>query len=424
MIMAPLRRSGWVLADYGVSAATNMVLTVMVARNVTRAEFGVFAILYGYYVLVVELSRATFSEPLLVRIAAAPHHRRRLADSAGAAAVFGAVAAVVLIPLSVMLRGAVDPAALVLAITLPGLLVQDALRVGFVAIGQGAKSLLNDLFWGVSQAAALCLLFAAGADLVWALTAWAGAGLAAAALGMAQARVVPRLTALRRWMRDYGRLARPYAVEVAVIATAAYAGTLAVSVVAGVSAVGALRAGNTLLGPVGLICAAGRTIAISECRRVVVRSPNRLVPTMLVIGGSLAAVAACWGLVMLSLPPSLGVRLVGRSWSTARDVLPPLIAVQFISAIAMTMGGAMRALEAIREQFTLRILGGALAFLGPTLGAAWSGAFGAAAGLATLNALGCVATLLVFVRIVARSRANDLHSPGALPPVAEQAEVS
>jgi O-antigen/teichoic acid export membrane protein len=424
MIKAPLRRSGWVLADYGVSAATNMLLTVMVARNVTRAEFGVFAVLYGYYVLVVELSRATFSEPLLVRASTASHPSRRLADSAGAAAVFGAVAAMILVPLSVLLRGGLDSAALVLAMALPGLLVQDALRVGFIAIGQGAKSLANDLFWGATQVAALVLLFTAGAGLVWALAAWAGAGLAAAALAMAQARVMPRCTAVRGWWRDYGRLSRPYAVEVAVIATAAYAGTLAVGVVAGVAAVGALRAGNTLLGPVGLVCAAGRTIAISECRRAIARSPDRLVPTMLVIGGSLAAVAVCWGLVILSLPPSLGGRLVGSSWTTARAVLPPLVAVQFISAVVMTMGGAMRALEAVREQFTLRILGGALAFLGPTVGAAWSGAFGAAVGLATLNALGCALTFLVFVRVLARRRANALHSPGSLLPVTEQAEVS
>ncbi|MEV5754572.1 hypothetical protein AB0L00_42760 [Actinoallomurus sp. NPDC052308] len=424
MIKAPLRRSGWVLADYGVSAATNMLLTVMVARNVTRAEFGVFAVLYGYYVLVVELSRATFSEPLLVRVSGASHDRRHLADSAGAAAVFGVVAATVLIPLSIMVRGGLDPAAVVLALALPGLLVQDALRVGFIAHGQAARSLANDLFWGASQAVALVLLFTAGAGLVWALAMWAGAGLAAAVLGMAQAGVVPRCTAVRGWWRDYGRLSRPYAVEVAVIATAAYAGTLAVSVVAGVAAVGALRAGNTLLGPVGLVCAAGRTIAISECRRAIAHAPSRLVPTMLVIGGSLATVAVCWGLVMLSLPPSLGDRLVGSSWTTARVVLPPLVAVQFVSTIAMTMGGAMRALEAVREQFILRVLGGALAFLGPTVGAAWHGAFGAAVGLATLNALGCVLTFLVFVRILSRRRAGRLHSPGSPVPVAEQAEVS
>ncbi|MCO5998400.1 MATE family efflux transporter [Actinoallomurus rhizosphaericola] len=424
MSIAPLRRSGWVLADYAVSAATNMLLTVMVARHVTRAEFGAFAILYGYYVLVVELSRATFSEPLLVRATAAADPRRQLADSAGAAAVFGGVAALVLVALSVVVRGGLPSPVLVLALLLPGLLVQDALRMGFVAIGRGARSLANDLFWGTSQATALVLLFTVGVGLAGALAAWAGAGLAAAVLGMAQARVVPRFTAVRGWMRDYGRLARPYAIEVAVIATATYAGTLAVSVVAGVSAVGALRAGTTLLGPVGLVCAAGRTIAISECRRVIGDSPNRLVPTMLVIGGSLSAVATCWGLVILSLPPSLGVALVGRSWSTARVVLPPLVLVQLIGAIVIAMGGAMRALEAVREQFTLRVLSGAMSFLGPMVGAACGGAFGAAVGLAAVNAFGCVVTVLVFRRFRARSRAAGPHSCGAPVPVVERAEVS
>jgi hypothetical protein len=402
MSLAPLRRSGWVMADYAVSAATNVLVTLTVARQVTGAEFGSFALLYGYYVLVLELSRAAFSEPLLIRLPArADQGRRRLGDSAGSAAVFGVLAAVALVPLAATVLGGLGVSALTIAVSLPGLLVQDALRVGFVALGQGRKALLNDLFWGVSQCAALGLLTLLGVGSA-ALGAWAGAGLAAAGLGLLQARAVPRVGALRGWMRDYGRLARPYVAEVATIAIATYAGMLTVGVVAGTAAVGALRAGTTMLGPVGLVCAAGRTVAISECSRIVAHAPCRLERMMLVLGACLTAAVGCWGLVTVSLPASVGRELVGASWPGARAVLPALIVVQLMSAIVVTFGGAMRALEAIRAQLALRVLGGILTFLGLAVGATWQGAVGGAVGLAAVNVAGCAITAVVFLRLRAR----------------------
>jgi hypothetical protein len=104
-------------------------------------------------------------------------------------------AALALIPIGIVMGGSVGAALLGLAATFPGLLLQDAWRFAFFAAGRGRDAFLNDVAWAIFLVPAFALAGLAGASLFAITLAWVSMGLAAsaaAAVGIAQARLPPR----------------------------------------------------------------------------------------------------------------------------------------------------------------------------------------------------------------------------------------
>jgi hypothetical protein len=118
--------------------------------------------------------------------------------------------------------------------------------------------------------------------------------------------------------------------------------------------------------------------------RIAARAPPAGAPRG--AGGALAAVAACWALVLLLLPDSLGPELLGDTWETASALLPATGAQYVFMALGAT---GLLTLRVLRPRATLPIqltfslvsicclLGGYA--LGGVLGAAWGLCAGSAA---------------------------------------------
>src|SRR5262245_15550550 len=116
-------KSAWGLADQALSSATNVALTVVIAREVGAADLGAFGVAYAAYLILVGLSRAVCSEPLLVR-----HGQGGARESTGIALSCGVVAGVLLYGVALVLGGRAGSALVPLALFLPALLLKDAWR--------------------------------------------------------------------------------------------------------------------------------------------------------------------------------------------------------------------------------------------------------------------------------------------------------
>jgi hypothetical protein len=201
-----------------------------------------------------------------------------------------------------------------LGITLPGLLLQDSWRYAFFSARKGGQAFGNDLVWALSL---LPLLAAVAATeqrgVFWFVMAWGGSATLAAFVGGIQARLVPRLLGVAGWLVQHWELGLRYLAENLSLSGASQLRLYGLGWIAGVAAVGALRAAELLLGPLNVLIMGIGLMAVPEAARMVRRSVRRLGPFCLLLSSVQAGVAVIWGMALLLLPEALGVRLLGLS---------------------------------------------------------------------------------------------------------------
>ena len=208
-----VRSFGWGLLDQMLSSVTNFALNILVARAVSPRDFGAFSLAYATYTLALGATRALALEPLVVRFSAASEDRWRSAAGSAAATslVIGAVIGMLIVLAAAVATADLRTAFVLLGIALPGLLLQDAWRFSFFASGRGDQAFLNDLVWAAALLPAAGLLLATGNQSITSLMAvWAASGWIAAAVGLAQGRILPRLDQTISWLRDQRDLSFRY----------------------------------------------------------------------------------------------------------------------------------------------------------------------------------------------------------------------
>ncbi len=378
------KRLGLGLVDQSVSSLTNFVAAVLVARAMPPAEFGAFSVAFAAYLVPLGVSRALGSEVLVVRFAAeSPENRRRgVQASAGSALLVALAASACSLVGAASTSGPLQRTLLALAVTLPGLLVQDAWRYAFFLQGRGGKAALNDLVWALGLFPALIVLTGAGAlSSSVAFLTWGGSGTVAALVGTIQARTLPRPGRAPAWWRAHRDLGPRYVGEF--VAFGAYQlSVLAVSAVAGLGAAGALRAGQLLMGPITVLFAGVGLVAIPEAARLAAISVARLRRATAGLSWGLAATAGMWGAAVAVLPGDVGRGIFGPAWGPAHSIVVPLVLVMV--GLGATSGAHMglRALGAARRGLRARTVAAVLV-VGLTVGgAALDGVRGAAYGMA------------------------------------------
>ena len=398
---AAVRRTGWSVADQALSSLGNLLLGLLVARTVGREEFGAFALAYLLYRLCVGLSRAFASEPLVVRHSGEADVEP-LRRSVGVAVEVGlALGAVTLVGAGVV-GGSVGRTLLALGVTLPGLLAQDAWRHAFLAQGRPACAAANDLAWTVSQFALIALLLVGGpvdaASLVW---AWGLSGCLAAALGAVQLRRLPVLGSSTRWLRRHRDLAPTFVVEFALAQGVQQVTLWAVGAFVGLAGLGALRAGQIVLGPLQVLFVSVPLFAIPE-GVALHRRGGGLVRAGAALSGACVLVSAVYGAALLLVPQRLGTALLGAQWEPAQTVLPALVASWVALAAATGPVVGLRVLASARRSLRVRLLAVPFSVAAGLAGAWTGGAVGGAAGLATATALSTVVWWRAFLASAAR----------------------
>ena len=132
-----INRVSWTVVDQGLSALTNLFLSILVARSATADGFGAFAIAFLVYGLVIGLARAFIGMPLQISYSSstAIELREPVRLALGAAVIFGTAAALLAFIAGAALRGESGIALITLGVWLPTLVLQDTCRMALFAGG-------------------------------------------------------------------------------------------------------------------------------------------------------------------------------------------------------------------------------------------------------------------------------------------------
>lgn len=383
-----LRRAGWGFADQALSSLTNFALGIVVARTVGADDLGAFALAFAAFLIALNGSRALTSLPLTIRHSGdvRPDWRSATSAAAGTAALVGVIGGACCLVIAAVAGGSLGQAFTALGVCLPGLLVQDIWRFAFFARGTGRDAFANDGIWALLLFPALVVLSSAGQISVFLPTiAWGLSAGVAALAGMVQARLLPRPGAALRWLRGHWDLVPRYVGEFLTMTIGDFVQPSGIGAVAGLRAVGTLRAAELLLGPFNVVFQGIQLVAIPEGVRLLHGSPTRLQRACLGLSAALGAAALAWVSLLLLLPDDLGVVILGANWAPARSVLPPMAA----SLVALgAMSGAtigLRAMAAVRRTFRVRLVTTSVKVTLVILAAAAGGALAAASVLAVTS---------------------------------------
>jgi O-antigen/teichoic acid export membrane protein len=398
------RRAAWGVGDQAVSSLTNFALLVVAARSLDPAEFGALAIALAAYGIALGITRALCGEPLAVCYSAtsvqrvSSEARGALATAAAAGVTCGCVSALV----GVVLGGALGTALIVLAVVIPGLVIQDTWRFAFFAMGRARAACANDVVWLL--ALGLLLVAVGSRSLTAVLLAWGLGGSIAAIVAIAQARFVPDPRRIGGWLRRHAHLWPRYVMEFLTVTAGWQAALLGLGVIAGLAAVGALRAGQVLLGPLNVAFLAVPLVAVPESARLWRAGRGSPARHGAWVSATLASLALVWGLLVALIPDEVGQDLLGASWTAARSLLAPLVVVMVLMGMNLGWFCALRVLGAARESLGVRLVSAPLVLAFAMVGGALDGAEGAAWGWALA---GVVAVPLWWRAVKRASRAPN-----------------
>ncbi|GAA1012050.1 hypothetical protein Aple_014280 [Acrocarpospora pleiomorpha] len=386
-------------ADQAVASATNVALTVVVAREVDPWTLGAFAVAYTLYLVAVGFSRAVASEPLLVRFSHVPadRHREGARGSTGVAIIIGVLGGLGMVAVALLVGGAIADAVVPLGLFLPALLLKDAWRFVFLAAGRPGQAIVNDLVWALAQVVCVGGVMVSGEPGVgWFVAAWGASAVVACVAGAVQARLAPSPWRAGRWLREHRDLLPSYTVDFVARAGGRNLTLLAVGWVGGLPALAAIRAAEVLFGGLNVVLQAGYLVAIPQAVGAFRKSTAALRTAVFAQSGLLVLLSLAYSAVILLIPDAWGRALVGQTWSIAEEVL--LAQALLYTGIAAITGPVvgLRALGDARRSAGVRLMLVPLYIVSSVAGASLAGAAGAVLGLGLAHLAGLILWIAQF----------------------------
>ncbi|MDT7786304.1 MAG: hypothetical protein QOF58_4723 [Pseudonocardiales bacterium] len=379
-----VRQAPWGLLDQGLSSGTNLLLTLLVARELSAQDFGGFSLCYVVYMLAVGLARATGNRPFTIEHALSDttRFREEARGLLGYSLAFALVCGLFLMAAGLASNGPVATGLLVLAILVPGLLLQDAVRGIFFAQRAAEHACLNDAIWAVLQLSALAgLLIAVPDPPLWAfLVAWGVPGAVAALCGLLQLRLVPMQLWRPRWIKRYRRLSLPLASNLLLTALPAYLLYLAMPALSDLRQLGILRGAYVFFGPLNVVFTGVSLVALPAVLRLLASQSGRRLSNQLSL--VLGLVAAAWGLLVVLLPDAAGEAILGPIWDDTRAARLWLAVSLVAEAVLVGPETIMSGLGRPARMTAVRSIGAGVTLAVGVALTLTHGAVGAAAGFA------------------------------------------
>ncbi len=403
-----VRRAGWGFADQALSSLTNFAIAIVAAHESTPRAFGLFALVFATFSLALGACRAICCEPLSVRYSGASKSDWRVGASmaTGTALAVGAIVGVGCVAIGLVIGGQSRDLLVVLGVSLPGLLLQDAWRYAFFAAGSGARAFVNDAVCAFLLLFALAVLLAQGHVAVEGLLAlWGASAAVAAIVGMWQSGLAPSPLRFVTWWRRQSDLALRFLAEFVGLTGEYQAMFYAIAAVTGLETVAAVRGGMLLLGPMNILGYGAMIAGVPEAVRLLKGGSRRLLLLSGIVSGGLAVVTLLWAGLILLLPTRLGVSTIGSVWYTARPLIVPL--ALGLAMLGMVMGAviSLRALAAARRSLRARLVVSPVVLASGLAGAVLHGAFGAAWGIAAGNSFAAFVFWYHLVRAISEHQA-------------------
>ncbi|HYO85512.1 MAG TPA: hypothetical protein VES01_03500 [Dermatophilaceae bacterium] len=394
------RRALWTFVDQGLSSVSNAALSIVVARSVNPTAFGSFAIAVLVFTFVIGTSRAMITDPLVIRFSTADDHDHRGASgrAATAAMSLGTVTglACVFAGLIAGIGGDLGAALICLGVLLPGLLVQDAWRYVFFSRGDPLRATIIDLTWAVVQFGIIAvLLFVGKGTMVTLMLSWGVGAVVAAVLGGILQKQRLSATGGLGWLRENRHLSWRLGADFVVNQGAGTTAVALVGPVSSVSAVGALSAARTLLGPLQLLFSGTTSFVLPVFAGSV--ASRRLRRQAALTSLCLVTAAGVWVLAMVQLPTEWGIWLLRENWAGAAAVIPALGWSMIMIAGAVGAGLGLKARSEAQLLLKVTLLQAPLLLGLGALGGWLNGAPGAALAFAAVQTLGFAITWWAFL---------------------------
>lgn len=389
-------RYSWGIVDQGVCSASNLVLSVVAARALDVVAFGRLAVALSVWLFTIGLVRGCSGEPALVLLPrlGAKELKPVARFLAFRAAKVGGLVGGLLLALAISGVPVLGASAIVVALALPWLAVQDACRYMLIAQGRPAAAAANDVTWLVAQCVGVAWILLAGdateANLV---VIWGVAGSLCGVIGVWQVGLGQRLPSLSKKDSLAVRgLGRRYLGEHLLSTMLAALLVWYAAYMVGAAAAAGLRGANVLFGPL-LVASAGISAALIAATAGNHEQPvGRIIRTGRRLSLCLGTVTMLFGGVLLMIPANIGQLILGASWVPSRELLPYLVGSQVLSAVTTGHLVALRSLAAARESLRARALAAPVAFGAPIV---LVGVFGMG-GIGPAALVTAVATLLAF----------------------------
>lgn len=394
------------MADQALSSATNVGLLIFLAAFLNSSQFGAFALAYGVYTFVLQVCQSAIGEPMIVA--------RSRADSQDGLTVGVAVSVSLAFALIASIGTAVGGVAstaplnfglLSLAVTFPGLLAHDALRLHAIARNAPRQAFFLDAGWASFLVVAFGLLTLENqVTITSAMLAWGASASLTAVIGGVCLRVRFQRSFWSAYLRVRS-LTQAYVVESVSLAGSMQLTLFLVAGVAGLAEVGYLRAAQAFLGPINVFFNAIRLFGVT-----VISRGNGRVNLSRVFTLSAAAVICTLslGVALILFPVDHATAFLGSVWNDAHPLLLPLTIERALSGASIAILVALRISGSVGGTMVRRLFYAASIVVLGTGGAAVAGSFGAAIGLAISSCL-AVGLFADQLRRTRRAEANVVY---------------
>ena len=371
--------------DQSVSSLITFTLSVYAARNSSVSEFGVFAVAYALFWVLLGVSRSFVGEVNLIigheKLEATGHWR---SFSATTALAIGVASGIILFAGCTLIASTDDMwIPWCFAVATPLAVFADAVRyVAFTEEVHG-DALTLDAIWLCGalftppMIAALGVAPAPSAILGWGLGAGLGTGLAL----KRRPQLRPRLKGVLKWAPDRRVTGAQFAADFLAGNGIGQIATALVPVVASLAVAGGLRAGYVIMGPLNVAYSAMIVFLIPRIRGSL--SSHRVLPSPVpTVWGAFAAFCGLCAAGVLLVPDRLGEFLLGPSWYSGQSVAPVLIVGFIFLTMVQIIVQVMRLRGSAGSVIPVRLFVSGLQSAALLIGAALFGTMGAASGSA------------------------------------------
>ncbi len=393
------------LLDQGVSSLTNFVTALVAARLVGPALFGSVSLALVVAYTTVALGRALVGEPLLANIAPQrPQGPDMVPDALGLAVVLGVLSAVVIAAAGLIRLPILDIFPLV-AIWLPVMLVQDALRYAAFARLRAEVALASDVAWAAVQFVALAVLLSSGQPGPGAIIATWGAGSAVGALTamlLLRTHVSTQVASWFRATRSYSMWLLP---QLVLVQLTYQASLFVVALAFGEAVLGGLRAMQTVTMPVFILLTAAQAITVPRLTRFLEQDGlpslrRRVLRWALWVSTGatvLAGVATTFSVLLIRT-------LFGSPFVPYHDLVLPFAVGGVLHAVALLPGSALRALADAKSLLVVQVSASFLALAAVLATASVGTSYALAWAMASQGGYAAVFSWLAYRRSLASRR--------------------
>jgi hypothetical protein len=389
--------------DQLLSSSSQLLLTVLVAREGGAATFGALSVALVSHGFVLGCVRAVVGEVAVVRLRRAPG--RQVAE-ARVTLLLGlctsAVAAAGFLLASFLIGGSIGTFLALFALAAPFVQVQDLRRYLAFAEGRVGHAIALDGTWLAVQVVVSSFLIVSGSATAERLVlAWiAGAAISALA-AVIVGRWRPSSATLRTWLRDDGTRAASFVGDFVVSTGLTQAAFLALGAILSLEEFGGLRLVFVSLSPLANALAGIRALTLGQYTRLR-DDPTRARGIALAVAAVFGGLSAAYGLALVLAPVSWGEAVLGDGWSEAHRYVGVLAigeALRMASFPAIDLiKSSSRPLALVRTRVVLAAIGVVALVSGALLGGPLWAAINAT-GAAAISALVWWRTAVAAVRV-------------------------